>query len=117
MSEQSAIGNRRLAIGRRPGKGRRIRVADEAARFASISPVAYRLLPIAISPRATSHIANPCTVTRHGTSVTNLPLAESVLISVGRFALDGETEKRIWPSFTLTARVPRCSFQGGTCIQ
>jgi hypothetical protein len=106
--EKEAIGQ--LAMGKSEETGHPNLSARNAAR--RVLPIDYRLLAI-----AAFHIANPCTVTPHGTSVTNLPLAESVLISVGRLALDGEPEKRIWPTFTLAARVPRCSFEGGTCIQ
>jgi hypothetical protein len=74
--------------------------------------MAYHLCPI-----AGFQVANPCTVTPHGTSVTNLRLAESVLISVGKLALEWEPEKHVWPAFRLVPRVPRCSFRGGTCIQ
>jgi hypothetical protein len=110
IGKKEAIGNKQLAI----GEGQETCHPNLSARDAARGglPIAYRLLPI-----AGFQIANLCTVTPHGTSVTNLPLAESVLISVGRFALEDEPEKRIWPTFTLAARVPRCSFQGGTCIQ
>jgi hypothetical protein len=79
----------------------------------------YQVLPIAYCqvPIAACHIANPCTVTAYGTSVTNLPLAHSVLIDVGKLALERGPEKRVWPTFRLAAGVPHCSFQGGTCIQ
>ena len=77
-----------------------------------VLPIAYCQLPI-----AAFHIANPCTVTPYGTSVTNLSLAHSVLIDVGKLGLERGPEKSIWPTFRLAARVPHCSFQGGTCIQ
>jgi|SRR5206468_9427920 hypothetical protein len=83
-----------------------------AAGLAQVLPIAYCQLDI-----AGFHIANPCTVTPYGTSVTNRPLAHSVLIDVGKLALERGPEKRIWPTFRLAARVPHCSFQGGTCIQ
>jgi hypothetical protein len=110
IGKKEATGNRQLAIGESQETCHANLSARNTARRAL--PIADRLLPI-----AGSHIANLCTVTPHGTSVTNLPLAESVLISVGRFAFEREPEKRIWPTFALAARVPRCSFQGGTCIQ
>lgn len=107
MSE-AAISNRQLAIGQR----RDARRSSHALMCTPVLPIAYYLLPI-----AAFQVANLCTVTLHGTSVTNLPLAKSVLITVSRLALDRGPEKRIWPTFTLAARVRRCSFQGGTCIQ
>jgi hypothetical protein len=110
ISGKEAIGNRQLAIGESQEICHPNLSARNAARRAL--PIAYRLLPI-----AGFHIANLCTVTPHGTSVTHLPLAESVLITVSRLALEGGPEKRIWPTFTLAAQVPGCSFQGGTCIQ
>jgi hypothetical protein len=110
IGKKEAIGNRQSAIGESQETCHATLSARNAARHSL--PIADRLLPI-----AGFHVANLCTVTPHGPSVTSLPLAESVLISVGRFALEGESEKRIWPTFALAARVPRCSFQGGTCIQ
>jgi hypothetical protein len=105
MGGKPAIGSRQLAI------GQRVFVANPAG-LALPLPVAYRPLPI-----ASSDIANSCTVTACGTSVTNLPLADSVLIGVGKLALELEPEKHVWPTFTLAARVPRCSFKWGRCIQ
>src|SRR5437763_4353420 len=113
---KAAIGNRQLAIGQKQEKSRCVLLAHNAARFASTLPIAYRLFPIAILPAASSDIANPCTVTPFGTSVTNLPLAHSVLIDVGKLALERGPEKRIWPTFRLALRVPHCSLPGGACI-
>jgi hypothetical protein len=110
MSE--AIGTAQLAMGQTQPDRRPSPKYCNADGDAQVLPVAYCLLP-----NAGFQVANPCTVTPHGTSVTNLRLAESVLISVGKLALELEPGKHVWPAFRLVPRVPRCSFRGGTCIQ
>jgi len=107
----AAISNRQLAISlrqesRRSSHGLNCNWLSPIA----TSPIAYRLLPIAVC-----EVANCCTVTDQRTSVTTLLLAESVLISVGKLAF--ESQNQVLVAFKRVARALRCSFRGGTCIQ
>lgn len=88
-----AIGNWQLAIGKNKRLG-------------------HCLLPISSHATAVSF-----TVTRRGTSVTTLQLAESDLIIVGKLASRRLPEKRLLAANSGCNRVLRCSFQWGMRIQ
>lgn len=70
-------------------------------------PIAYCLLLVTCS-----EAAKPCTVTGQVTSVTQLGLAESVLIDVGELDL-GRGARSFEPAASRRYR----SFRGGACIQ
>ena len=93
---KTAIGNKRLAA--------------SGSLSASFSPIACCEVPIAASP-----VATYCTVTFPLTSVTNLGLAESVLIGVDR--LDLGCVPGVSAPWILGGRAGHCSFKGDTCIQ
>jgi hypothetical protein len=106
MSE-AAIDNRQLAI----GEG----VSASAPRALVPTSSSPSFFPIANCQLPTAHIATCCTVTFPLTSVTQLGLAESVLIGVGK--LDLGCLPGLLARWILGSEAPHCSFRGDTCIQ
>src|SRR5579864_227753 len=106
---RAAIRNKQLAIIRSLAS-RFCRGHHSTSLTASFSPTAYCKLPI-----AASQYARCCTVTFPLTSVTHLPLAESVLIGVGKPYFDGLPG--VSAPWTLGFEALHCSFGGGPCIQ
>lgn len=72
-------------------------------------------VPNAECHRRSSNVATCCTVTFPLTSVTQLGLAESVLIGVGKLYL--ACLLGLSPPWILGFEALRCSFGGETCIQ
>jgi hypothetical protein len=106
MSE-AAIGNRQLAIGGR--------ISARASRTLGPTTTSSSFLPIAHCQLPTAHVATCCTVTFPLTSVTQLGLADSVLIGVGK--LDLGCLPGLLARWILGSEALHCSFGGGTCIQ
>ena len=112
---KTAIGDGRLAIGSKPLA---LCSPSEATYLGPTigpiwtqnSPIADRQLPIACLPNATSFTVMPPL-----TSVTSQPLADSVLIRVGKVSPVGLLQGGIGSVLRLDSL--RCAVTGGTCIK
>ena len=108
---KTAISNGQWAIGSRPlavcsaSEGPTIR-----PNWTQNSPIAYRQVPIACLPNANSFTVMPPL-----TSVTSQPLADSVLIRVGKVSPVGLLQGGIGSVLRLDSRL--CAVTGGTCIK
>ena len=104
-----AIGNWQLAISE-DVPSRWLNSFNPREKAMPISLIANCQLPI-----AGSYLATCCTVTSPLTSVTQLGLARSVLIKVGKPDLEGLS--RLSAPWMLASEALHCSFGDNTCIQ
>ena len=103
---RAAAGNWQSAIRENTASRRNVPPAKPQTKL--FLPIAYCQLPIA-------DVASCCTVTFPLTSVTQLGLARSVLIEVGKPDLEGLSG--LSAPWMLGSEALRCSFGDSTCIQ